>query len=138
MNIISLLNQIENDEVVLPAIQRNFVWEEEKIQTLMDSIVRGYPIGIILMWETYKDIQYRYFEKDFIDGNRPTFHDNTQNKKLKIVLDGQQRLQSLFIALYGKYGGKSLYFDVLSGRDSEDFKEEKYLFYFTSSKEDDE
>jgi len=135
MNIISLLNQIENDEIVLPAIQRNFVWEEEKIQTLMDSIVRGYPIGIVLMWETYKDIQYRYFEKNFIDGNRPTFHDNTQNKKLKIVLDGQQRLQSLYIALYGKYEGHSLYFDVLSGRESEDFKEEKYFFYFSSSEE---
>ena len=62
MNIASLLNQIKSDEIVLPAIQRDFVWSEEKIETLLDSILRGYPIGIVLMWETCEDIQYRKFE----------------------------------------------------------------------------
>lgn len=131
MNIITLLNQINSGEIVLPAIQRDFVWSENKIQTLMDSIARGYPIGIILMWETFEDIQYRKFlpnyngDKDQID-----FHDNTQKDKLKVVLDGQQRLQSLYIALYGKYNDKYLYFDVLSGRDVNNFADSKYLFYF--------
>lgn len=131
MNIITLLNQIASDEIVLPAIQRDFVWSENKIQVLMDSIARGYPIGIILMWETFDDIQYRTFlpnyngEKSGLD-----FHDNTQKKKLKVVLDGQQRLQSLYIALYGKYNDKYLFFDVLSGRDANNFADSKYLFYF--------
>jgi len=130
MNIITLLNQIESKEIVLPAIQRDFVWGEGRIQTLMDSIARGYPIGIILMWETYEDIQYRYFLKEYIGDSLPSFQDNTQKRKLKVVLDGQQRLQSLYLALYGKYEGKYLYFDVLSGREADNFGEKKYLFYF--------
>jgi hypothetical protein len=56
-----LLNQIANDEIVLPAIQRDFVWSEGQTQTLLDSVMRGYPIGIALLWETYNDIQYRRF-----------------------------------------------------------------------------
>jgi hypothetical protein len=130
MNIITLLNQIDNGEIALPAIQRNFVWGESKIQTLLDSIARGYPIGIVLMWETFDDIQYRAFSKDYIGDNVPSFQDNTQKRKLKVVLDGQQRLQSLYIALYGKYEEKHLYFDVLSGRDADNFADRKYLFYF--------
>lgn len=130
MNIVSLLNQIESHEIVLPAIQRDFVWAEPKITKLLDSIMRGYPIGIVLMWETHNDIQYRRFENAPKRGNRPTFYDNTARKKLKVVLDGQQRLQSLYLALYGKYDNEYVYFDVLSGRHSDDFEEDKYDFYF--------
>lgn len=131
MNIITLLNQIDSGEIVLPAIQRDFVWGENKIQTLMDSIARGYPIGIILMWETFDDIQYRKFLSSYNgDKDNLDFHDNTQKKKLKVVLDGQQRLQSLYIALYGKYDDRYLYFDILSGRDANNFADSKYLFYF--------
>jgi len=65
MGIISLLEQIKSDEVVLPAIQRDFVWSEKKIAKLYDSIMRGYPIGIILLWETYNDIQYRHFVREY-------------------------------------------------------------------------
>jgi len=130
MNIITLLNQIDNGEIVLPAIQRDFVWGEDKIQTLMDSIARGYPIGIVLMWETFEDIQYRAFIKNYVSDNLPAFQDNTQKHKIKVILDGQQRLQSLYIALFGKYDGKSLYFDVLSGRDADNFADLKYFFYF--------
>ncbi len=64
----------------------------------MDSIMRGYPVGIVLVWETYKDIQYRQFEKIYRNGTRPAFIDNSSKKKLKLVLDGQQRLQSLYLA----------------------------------------
>lgn len=42
MSIINLLNQIQNDEIVLPAIQWDFVWSEDKVQRLLDSIMRGY------------------------------------------------------------------------------------------------
>jgi len=135
MNIVSLLNQIELHEVVLPAIQRDFVWAASKITKLLDSIMRGYPIGIVLMWETHNDIQYRRFENAPKKGNRPTFFDNETNRKLKVVLDGQQRLQSLYLALFGKYEGEYVYFDVLSGRHSDDFKEDKYDFYFLTPDE---
>lgn len=130
MSIINLLNQIKNEEIVLPAIQRDFVWPEEKALRLLDSIMRGYPIGIALLWETYLDLQYRKFDEAFHPGQIHDFKENKRKKKLKLVLDGQQRLQSLYIALYGSYEGKALYFDVLSGRDSDDLAEEKYEFEF--------
>lgn len=135
MNIVTILNQIDAGEIVLPAIQRDFVWGQDKIEKLMDSILRGYPIGIILMWETFNDIQYRKFENAYKPGNRSSFIDNTSNSKLRVVLDGQQRLQSLYLALYGHYDNKYLYFDILSGRESDDFEEEKYFFYFADAKE---
>ena len=103
--IISLLNQIKNGEIVLPAIQRNFVWPEESIVKLLDSMMRGYPIGIALLWETHNDIQYRAFSKDFVKDVPNTYEENSQKKRLKLVLDGQQRLQSLYIALYGTNDG---------------------------------
>jgi uncharacterized protein with ParB-like and HNH nuclease domain len=133
--IINLLNQIKNHEIVLPAIQRNFVWPENKVLRLLDSIMRGYPIGIALLWETYLDLQYRTFNDAFHAGEIHDFKENRRRKKLKLVLDGQQRLQSLYIALYGSYQGKSLCFDLLSGRDSDDVAEEKYSFEFLTKEE---
>jgi hypothetical protein len=128
--IINLLNQIKHEEIVLPAIQRDFVWPEDKVLRLLDSIMRGYPVGIALLWETYLDLQFRTFDDDFHDGQIHTFKENKRKRKLKLVLDGQQRLQSLYIALYGSYEGKSLCFDVLSGRESDDLAEEKFSFEF--------
>jgi hypothetical protein len=130
MSIVNLLNQIKHGEIVLPAIQRDFVWPEDNVLRLLDSIMRGYPIGIALLWETYLDLQYREFSEAFHSGEIHNFKDNKRKKKLKLVLDGQQRLQSLYIALYGSYEGKSLYFDVLSGRESDNLAEEKYEFEF--------
>jgi hypothetical protein len=129
-SIVNLLNQIKQQEIVLPAIQRDFVWPKEKVLRLLDSIMRGYPIGIALLWDTYLDLQYRTFSDAFHPSEIHDFKDNTRRKKLKLVLDGQQRLQSLYVALYGSYEGKSLYFDVLSGRESDDLAEEKYEFEF--------
>jgi uncharacterized protein with ParB-like and HNH nuclease domain len=134
MSIIALLNQIKNNEIVLPAIQRDFVWQDERILRLLDSIMRSYPIGIALLWETYNDIQFRSFITDYRPDSIHKFRENPDNKKLKLVLDGQQRLQSLYMALYGSYCGKELYFDVLSGQDSDDLAQEKYDFEFMDSK----
>ncbi len=130
MSIISLLNQIKEGDIVLPAIQRRFLWPEDKVEMLLDSIMQGYPIGITLLWETYEDIQYRDFERNYKEANKYSFNDNSQRRKLKVVLDGQQRLQSLYIALYGTYEGQYLYFDILSGHDNEDTDNEKYSFIF--------
>lgn len=134
MSVINLLSQIKNDEIVLPAIQRDFVWEEEKIAGLLDSILRDYPVGIALLWETYFPIQYRTFIKDYRPGTRATFTDNPEGKRLRLVLDGQQRLQSLFIALFGTFEGKTLCFDVLSGKDQDDVSAPKYIFEFFDTK----
>jgi hypothetical protein len=61
MSIYELVNEIDNDDIVLPAIQRDFVWDEARIELLLDSMFRGYPVGIVLLWETYTPIQYRAF-----------------------------------------------------------------------------
>jgi len=134
--IMSLLEQIDKKEIVLPAIQRNFVWSKEKIETLMDSILRGYPVGIVLMWETYEDVQYRLFEDVYKESTKTdAFLDNQEKKKLTLVLDGQQRLQSLYVGLYGRHNGAYLYFDVLSGRHLDNFEEEKYVCAFMTESE---
>jgi uncharacterized protein with ParB-like and HNH nuclease domain len=128
--IISLITQIDNKELVLPAIQREFVWEEDRITKLFDSIMRSYPLGIVLLWETFYDIKYREFEENYQEESKMIFKDNTGNKRIKLVLDGQQRLQSLFIALNGSLNGQELYFDVLSGKTEDDFREVFFVFKF--------
>ncbi len=134
MNIITLLNQIKTGEIVLPAIQRNFVWTTERVIALLDSIMRGYPIGIALLWETYANIPFRRFVTDYDPDGKHVFLDNANGQKLKVVLDGQQRLQSLYVALYGTYDEEKLYFDVLSGHSGDDYSQERYVFCFDEDK----
>lgn len=133
--IISLITQIANKEIVLPAIQREFVWEEDRITKLFDSIMRGYPLGIVLLWETYNDIKYREFDETYQDESKLIFKDNLDHKRIKLVLDGQQRLQSLYISLNGSLNGNELYFDVLSGKTEDDFREVFFVFKFLKSTE---
>lgn len=128
--IMGLLNQVANDEVVLPAIQRDFVWSEEQTEMLLDSVMRGYPIGIALLWETYNDLQYRSFVRDFRRGTLHSYRENSDRRRLRVVLDGQQRLQSLYIALHGHRDGRAVHFDVLSGQRWDDLEDERYVFDF--------
>lgn len=117
MKLVRGLNDREaNGGFWLPNIQRPFVWKEDQIERLFDSIMREYPISTLLVWRTKEKIKHRRF----IDTYRSTQHlssyfvpDNEYIKNL--VLDGQQRCQSLFIGLRGSYEGRELYFDVLSG-----------------------
>ena len=130
MSIYQLINEIDSKEIVLPAIQRDFVWDAARISLLFDSMMRGYPVGIILLWETYQPIQFRYFDNYFTPDALYKFHDNTGDKRLKLVLDGQQRLSSVYVALKGQHEGRGLYLDVLSGREKDDYSEEKFDFSF--------
>lgn len=132
MNIITLLNQVKEKEIVLPAIQRNFVWTVDQVAKLLDSIMRGYPVGIALLWETYADIPYRHFVQDYQPDDKQVFHDNRKRQRIKVVLDGQQRLQSLYVALYGSYDGQHLYFNILSGRPGDDYSQQRYEFRFAN------
>lgn len=135
MSIYQLINEIDSKEIVLPAIQRDFVWDIGRISLLFDSMMRGYPVGIILLWETYQPIQFRYFDNYFTPDALHKFHDNTGDKRLKLVLDGQQRLSSIYVALKGRHEGRGLYLDVLSGRDKDDYSEEKFDFSFFTTDE---
>lgn len=120
-SILSLLNQIRNDEqLVLPDLQRDFVWSRDQIRLLMDSIMRGYPFGSLLFWQTrFLEVRYRNFVMHF----HPGMVFGTKLKKaeipLRMVLDGQQRLQSLYIAIYGSHDKRRLYFNISSGPGTE-------------------
>lgn len=127
---VSLINNREEQGGLwLPNIQRYFIWKEEQIEKLFDSIMREYPIGNFLIWKTKEPVKMRRFIDNYSENLKLLSFYVPKNKKMKlIVLDGQQRLQSLFIALSGSYDGKELYFDVLSGQENEE--DVKYKFKF--------
>jgi uncharacterized protein with ParB-like and HNH nuclease domain len=111
-----LSNADEEGGFWLPNIQRPFVWSEEQICKLFDSILREYPISTLLIWKTTSSIRHRKFIDNWKNTLRLSdFYVPENTKKKCLVLDGQQRLQSLFIGLCGSFEGKELYFDILSG-----------------------
>lgn len=134
MSVSTLLDGIEKGRIVLPAIQREFVWNADRIEKLFDSLFRGYPIGVVLLWDTTEAIQYRTFVVDHSRGARATYKENN-GETVQLVLDGQQRLTSLYIALRGSLDGRKLHFDVLSGRSSDDASEEKFSLRFMTQDE---
>ena len=115
---VGFLNKVEEDGGFwLPNIQRPFVWDEEQICRLFDSIMREYPISTLLIWKTTSGIRRRKFIDNWKDSLRLSdFYVPEDNKKKCLVLDGQQRLQSLFIGLSGSFGGRELHMDILSGK----------------------
>lgn len=132
--IVGFLNNPDEDGGFwLPNIQRPFVWSEEQICRLFDSILREYPISTLLVWKTTSTIRRRKFIDNWTSSLRlSTFFVPEDSRKKCLVLDGQQRLQSLYIGLCGSFEGKELHFDVLSGTASlpDDIK---YRFEFKVS-----
>jgi uncharacterized protein with ParB-like and HNH nuclease domain len=137
----ALNNEDEDGGYWLPNIQRNFVWKEEGVSKLFDSILRQYPISTLLVWKTQLDIRHRRFINEYKkDGDLTEFINSENNKKKYLVLDGQQRLQSLFIGLKGSHCGRELFMNILSGDESfeknTNVEEElKYQFKFFVSKD---
>lgn len=115
--IVGFLNNPEQDGGFwLPNIQRPFVWGEEQICRLFDSILREYPISTLLVWKTNSGIRRRKFIDNWKDGLKLShFYVPEDTSKKCLVLDGQQRLQSLFIGLRGSFEGRELCLDILSG-----------------------
>lgn len=114
------VNYINNPDQLggfwLPNIQRPFVWSEEQIERLYDSILREYPIGTLLIWKNNSSIKHRKFIDNYkADLRLLDFFVPINNNQKMLVLDGQQRMQSLYIGLKGSYEKKELYFNVLSG-----------------------
>lgn len=114
---VSYLNNRDQDGGFwLPNIQRPFVWGEDQIERLFDSIMRQYPISTLLVWRTTSQIRHRKFVDNYhADLRLSDFYVPEDGHAKKLVLDGQQRLQSLFIGLTGSYEGRELYLDILSG-----------------------
>ena len=73
--IFKLIEDIDSKKVILPAMQRNFVWSEEKICKLFDSLMRDYPIGTFLFWNIKKNTVKDYVFNEFISNyNENTLH----------------------------------------------------------------
>jgi len=94
-----------NNNLFLPHIQRPFVWDIQQMSKLFDSLMRGYPIQTILFWKTKEEIKVRKFMDEVdseIDLSTLYNSQKTQNGVEKVfVLDGQQRLQTLFCLYNG-------------------------------------
>lgn len=145
------LDSIENRTYLLPAIQRKFVWKTEQIERLFDSILRGYPINIFMLWKvTDSKIKKAFSFYDFIQEYQEDFKEDnprhkTSKKEFYAVIDGQQRLTSLYIGLLGTYAYKlpnvwrtdseknypkrKLYLD-LSGDNSDENDERAMIYNF--------
>jgi len=115
--IYDVLQDIERGIYRLPNIQRGFEWQEDRICKLLDSVLHEYPIGAIMVWlppeDIQKDIQTRSFVKDFDSAQdylSSAVHPSQSESYL--VLDGQQRLQSLYLAFFGTYDGRRAYFQI--------------------------
>ena len=131
-----LNNSDEDGGFWLPNIQRPFVWTEEQICRLFDSILREYPISTLLIWKTKSVIRRRSFIanwKESIRQHLSDYYRPENDEKKCLVLDGQQRLQALYIGLKGSYEGKELCINILSGEISEP-DDVKYTFSFLDSK----
>lgn len=131
--VVKYLNNPEYDGGFwLPNIQRPFVWGQEQIEKLFDSIMREYPISTLLVWRTRSGIKRRKFIDNYLDNLKLSQFQVPEDAHTKLlVLDGQQRLQSLFIALCGSHSKQELHFDVLSGELSNP-EEMRYKFRFLS------
>ena len=118
-----------NDSIFLPDIQRPYVWKDDDIYLLYDSICRDYPINTVLFWFLEKNTleKHKYIKRikfleqrgdDNIPDTSPLLRDN-----YFLAIDGQQRITSLFLTLSGTYKIKQkrnilladLYYNFLSG-----------------------
>jgi len=103
-----------NTSWFLPALQREFVWDSERICNLFDSLLRSYPISAFLLWSVpeseREDLEvYRFIDSASDFGKHNARERAFGVKNLTFVLDGQQRLTSLLIGLKGTFEIKKKY-----------------------------
>lgn len=104
----------------LPAIQRPYVWgsrheNELYIKKLFDSILKGYPIGGLIIWNTEEEIPYREFITEYVPGESQKLVDKGLHRRTDkwLIYDGQQRLQTLYSCLRHTFNGKVLVYNLL-------------------------
>lgn len=106
------IDGIHEKKYLLPAIQREFIWGSDRIVRLFDSLMQQYPIGSFLFWnvgkEKIKQFQFYEFVRNYHE--RDSKHNPKANvtgkETLTSILDGQQRLTSLYVGLKGTYANK--------------------------------
>ncbi len=150
------LEQIQRHDLVLPAIQREFVWKPDQIYRLFDSLMQGFPFGTFLYWEVEPEHSDQFvfygFVREYHERNNPhcPVLAPMQNRPLTAVLDGQQRLTALNVGLQGSmawklprkwknnpdaYPTRRLHLDLLWDANAEDDEGLRYRFAFRRSTE---
>ena len=117
-----LLQRVTEGEIRIPAFQREFVWEPDRVQFLMDSIYKGFPIGTVLFWRTKEKLLH---DRELGPYSLP---DPTKEYPIEYVLDGQQRITSIFATFQNeltpnpqsKVDWLHIYFDLSSSADDQD------------------
>ena len=87
-----LINDVKNGRIGLPDLQRPFVWRDNKVRDLLDSMLKGFPIGYIMLWESPAG----YDRTSHIGDSEKLYKDPDD-----LVIDGQQRLTALLAAMEG-------------------------------------
>jgi len=90
-----ILSDVRNGRIGLPDLQRPFVWKDNKVRDLYDSMLKGFPIGYIMLWESPTD----YEDKKTSIG----VGEKSYKVPKDLVIDGQQRLTALVASMYGMY-----------------------------------
>ena len=94
-NYSDLISDIQKGIIKIPKFQRDFVWSIDKTANLLDSILKGYPIGTFILWRTDERIN------DIKNIGNLDIPDTPEGTKVEYVLDGQQRITSLYAAFLG-------------------------------------
>jgi hypothetical protein len=88
--IASLLSDVAKGNVKIPVFQREYVWLDDQIMSLLDSIYQGFPVGSLLLWSTKERLRHERNVGGFHLPNTP------EDYPVQYVLDGQQRLTTLY------------------------------------------
>jgi hypothetical protein len=113
--IAKVIAEIDQNKVFLPALQRKFVWGKHQIELLFDSLMRNYPFGTFLFWKLPKQKADNYVFYEFLtdyDERSPFNRRKTGaflHEDIVGILDGQQRLSSMYIGLMGTHTEKAPY-----------------------------
>jgi len=114
-SILQIVKDIEGSKVFLPALQRKFVWGKPQIELLFDSMMRNFPIGTFLFWNLNREVANNYVFYEFLKeyDQRNPYNKRKDgsflNPEIIGVLDGQQRLSSMYIGLQGTHTEKAPY-----------------------------
>lgn len=121
----ALFLEIDSGQIKLPMFQREFVWDKEQSAKLIDSILKGFPIGTFIFWKT-RDVLRSYKEI----GNHK-LPETPEGDAALYILDGQQRITSLYAIRKGirltKDGKEVDYRDIFVNLDFDPLKDEQIV-----------
>jgi hypothetical protein len=114
LTIRDLISEIDKRQMILPEFQRGYVWSQTQVREFVRSLYRGYPTGSFLIWKTP--------DPGLIRADTPVGDDS---KYFNLILDGQQRLTSIYTLVTGEappfYEGEKLFFNLHFNLQSEEF-----------------